>query len=69
MKFSHYVEKLKQQFTSVCALMDAFLCSITIFCVGAYKRDVVVVIKIGPYIHVCVVPIIVIFTVLNIQCS
>ena len=41
--------------------MDAFLCSITIFCVGAYKHDVVVVIKIGPYIHVCVVPIIVLF--------
>jgi len=39
--------------------MDAFLSSVTIFGVGAYKRDVVVVIKIVA-IHgylFCVVPI------------
>ena len=54
-KFSHYVKKLKQQFTSVCALMVAYF-----LCVGAYKCDVMVVIKIGA-IHgclFCVVPII-----------
>ena len=31
--------------------MGAFSCGVPIFCMGAYKHDVVVVIKMGAYIH------------------
>ena len=46
MKISHYIRLSK--FTSVC--MAPFMWG-AYFCMGAYKRTVIVVIKIGTYIH------------------
>ena len=46
MNISHYVQESRIfKFTSVCVLTGAY------FHMGAYKRDVVVVIKMGAYIH------------------
>ena len=51
MKSSHYVRKSRiSKFTSICTERVPFMWD-AYFCMGAYKRDVVVVIKMGAYIH------------------
>ena len=43
--------KPNQQFIYVCTVTGVFLYVGAYFCVGAYKCDVVVVIRMGAYIH------------------
>ena len=44
-------EKLNQQFTFICAITGAIFMWVACFRMGAYKHDVVVVNKVGAYIH------------------